>query len=928
MAIHIKKSHRGRFTAYKKRTGKTTAEALHSKNPHVRQMANFARNARKWKHELGGELPKYGGMVTNTTGPFMRDATTSFLPSGERNQLDLSGLSGLGSGLVDMFATPDDISYRNKVNLNEGAAGLKGALSGAAAGMMLGPIGAGVGALVGGLGSLFGTKVKERRMQKDLDEQLAKKQFSKDVSTRFSTMSESPTYTPVAKQGGFTVYKGETHDGPTGGILTDEQGNPTGLSNNKPIALTEKNEVSRFNPKTGSTYIYSDSLGFAKPATRLVNKYKLNKKDNILYKNDQLLQAAVDRQFDNLMTAQEFSRETKTKAEESLGMFKKGGQLTSWKARKMLRDNSAQGHPLTARQKRYFGWIAGGRKQEGGELIDIRDKRTLDMVTGEPLQNTRRFNAKVDSDYIKSITESARKYKVDPYTALAINLGETRFDPNEMHNPFRLGNYNPQGDVLDESMRFMADKGKYARKLGKTSEEDIIQAWNGYGTIKNQGRMYGMDTNTTPLNMNINPVYGKRIVNLRDSVIRQNPQIVDIVEGMKKSGGYIKKKKKYMHGTAAYPFLPEVAAPIGAYSHSAVKYGGYLPEYQDGDQLATARKKDLGKINMFIKRLLTPLMNVLPQDPNSVGAQALSGAASGNTGTFFPNVVGDNVGQTSAISTNRPATLEIPRGPVFRKPTGGTGAGTPRLPSWDINPIDTEGINMNAIDYYNEPWTLNNGLAKGPTMPTGIQEDTTGRGWLNPAGHILSGAGSLADYFAMKKAKPTNVSLGRVGAERINLAKQRLANIRNAASARSMNTAGARSMGMNAGVAMSNISAANTGVNRLLGQQNAELLEKEETTNAQMRQQANMVNAELAAQEGLFNTQQQNAYRMMMAQRNPLGNLARTAAGYFADNAAYQQGYDTLQMLAPNAELYQEPDTGWLKKTFGRPRVRLRDKTL
>lgn len=42
--IHIKPSHVGRFTAYKKRTGKTTEEALHSKDPHVRQMANFARN--------------------------------------------------------------------------------------------------------------------------------------------------------------------------------------------------------------------------------------------------------------------------------------------------------------------------------------------------------------------------------------------------------------------------------------------------------------------------------------------------------------------------------------------------------------------------------------------------------------------------------------------------------------------------------------------------------------------------------------------------------------------------------------------------------------------------------------------------------------------------------------------------------------------
>lgn len=60
MAINIKKSHRGRFTAYKKRTGKTTAEALHSSDPHVRSMANFARMAKRGfkKLQYGGYNPE------------------------------------------------------------------------------------------------------------------------------------------------------------------------------------------------------------------------------------------------------------------------------------------------------------------------------------------------------------------------------------------------------------------------------------------------------------------------------------------------------------------------------------------------------------------------------------------------------------------------------------------------------------------------------------------------------------------------------------------------------------------------------------------------------------------------------------------------------------------------------------------------------
>ena len=68
--IHIKPSHRGRFTEYKERTGKTTEEALHSPNAHVRQMANFARNAAKWKHEEGGLV---AGQVMDVTPDMLQE---------------------------------------------------------------------------------------------------------------------------------------------------------------------------------------------------------------------------------------------------------------------------------------------------------------------------------------------------------------------------------------------------------------------------------------------------------------------------------------------------------------------------------------------------------------------------------------------------------------------------------------------------------------------------------------------------------------------------------------------------------------------------------------------------------------------------------------------------------------------------------------
>jgi hypothetical protein len=75
--IHIKKSHEGRFTAWKKRTGETTEEGKHSSNPKIRKEATFAANVAKWSHkrQAGGSLeipyeyqPRLGASKNYTAG--------------------------------------------------------------------------------------------------------------------------------------------------------------------------------------------------------------------------------------------------------------------------------------------------------------------------------------------------------------------------------------------------------------------------------------------------------------------------------------------------------------------------------------------------------------------------------------------------------------------------------------------------------------------------------------------------------------------------------------------------------------------------------------------------------------------------------------------------------------------------------------------
>lgn len=64
-SIHIKPENKGKFTETKRRTGKTTEELTHSKNPLTRKRAIFAQNAKKWHHAFGGELNTQGGDFTN-----------------------------------------------------------------------------------------------------------------------------------------------------------------------------------------------------------------------------------------------------------------------------------------------------------------------------------------------------------------------------------------------------------------------------------------------------------------------------------------------------------------------------------------------------------------------------------------------------------------------------------------------------------------------------------------------------------------------------------------------------------------------------------------------------------------------------------------------------------------------------------------------
>ena len=176
--------------------------------------------------------------------------------------------------------------------------------------------------------------------------------------------------------------------------------------------------------------------------------------------------------------------------------------------------------------------------------IAIPDKRDIDAVTGIPLMDTNRLHSNIDKGLATHIIQKAIEHGVDPYDALAVAQQETSFHEEYSDNPFHVIIPNPnelekfEKDPVDYSMQIMKDKNDLAKRLGKKTDADRIQAWNGYGKIGgntegSQKKMYGIDVSKEPIDMAKNPVYGKRVVDIRDNILKKNPDIVKLVEGLR-----------------------------------------------------------------------------------------------------------------------------------------------------------------------------------------------------------------------------------------------------------------------------------------------------------------------------------------------------------------------------------------------------------
>ena len=188
--------------------------------------------------------------------------------------------------------------------------------------------------------------------------------------------------------------------------------------------------------------------------------------------------------------------------------------------------------------------------------IDIVDPRKINAVTGKPLNpNIDLVGGKYPKDRVVNIVKAAKRYGINPYDLLAVDLQESRLGIGQGeggsnvfgniglvgHNnmpmsalkvPSKLSEQGSKDDQFDQFARAYATKMKDADRLNITDPATRLQVYNGLGVLKNTygKKMYGIDVPNEGINMKENPLYGKRVLDFRDNVLAKNPELALYVQ--------------------------------------------------------------------------------------------------------------------------------------------------------------------------------------------------------------------------------------------------------------------------------------------------------------------------------------------------------------------------------------------------------------
>lgn len=235
--------------------------------------------------------------------------------------------------------------------------------------------------------------------------------------------------------------------------------------------------------------------------------------------------------------------------------YKDGGSLTPQKAREILHDKSVHGHPLTDKQRKFFGWISSQKKMVNGGIYftsgdvthEIYNKPvgndnhvivthpTIDNGEWDTIDLTKIAGAKTINDGIIATEEWHKKH---PYHNKKYGGWLQKFGPGgeNIVKPYITSNLNdPRIQAYNDSLTYYNQGQKNLKDFLKFTDDNNLKIWHDIRTYLPIG------------NDRIAPIEKLGIYVNANSASNHNNAVVG-KDGTLYTDDRLKKAEKYMSG--------------------------------------------------------------------------------------------------------------------------------------------------------------------------------------------------------------------------------------------------------------------------------------------------------------------------------------------------------------------------------------------
>jgi hypothetical protein len=222
-----------------------------------------------------------------------------------------------------------------------------------------------------------------------------------------------------------------------------------------------------------------------------------------------------------------------------------------------------EGNPIMDFLKKVFSVTPAAIPAKKGLVMprdyELKDNRKVSATTGKAINPNRDLvSGKYPSKDIYGIVKAAKRYNLDPYDLLSVSLQETglnkkgeglgqiKMSDNEIINDTPTKMDTEEEGVRDEYDMFARaymSKMKYADRLGIKDPATRMQTYNGLGKITPNTEkgyhgfamqsIYGVPLPKEGIDMRKNPLYGKRVLDLRDNVLRKDEQLANYIKNIR-----------------------------------------------------------------------------------------------------------------------------------------------------------------------------------------------------------------------------------------------------------------------------------------------------------------------------------------------------------------------------------------------------------